>query len=352
MKIAVPAAVIVIIAALFLLPIELPVSVDAVGLTAPAREFQIVREASGRIVVTLYNHEKGGTESFLVHQFEREDAVQVELAPGPVERGGASAGDTLALIRSANLAQQTALLEGGLAEARASLDMSLSGEKKEIIEEARKELAQRNAEYDGREKARARIQTLVDRGVAAQQELDDAARLAEAARQAVAAADARVRALTAGEKDSRVAFARAQVASLEGQLRALEQKRSFFALRAPFAGRMYRSAFSDTLVRLGDTSHYVVAMMLPWSSEKRFGVGSPVAISIPGVRGGITGRITQKNTTVCTRQGTPVFVAVATFDEHPVDLPPGLPASCSITCGSVSLRAYLRDVFLRVFRLS
>jgi hypothetical protein len=351
MKVAVPAAVVVIVAALFLLPIDVSRSIDAVGVTATSREWQVVRESAGRIVVSMYNNENGGTESFLVHQFQREDAVQVDLLPGPMLRGFVDAGDTLAVIRSANLSMQASALEGSIAEARAALDVSMSGEKKEVVEQARTELDQARAEYEGREKARTRLKQLLERGVATQQEVDDATRLADASHEALASAEARVRVATTGEKESRVAYSRAQVASLEQQRTALERKQTFFFLRAPFAGRAVRTAFSDTLIRIGDTSRHVVAMLVPWSADRQFDIGSAVSVSIPGVAGSISGHIVQKNSSVTLQRGAPVMIAVAALDRYPADSPLGLPASCTITCGSMSLSAYLRATVLRILRI-
>ncbi len=340
---AVGLAVLVGIVLLLILPVRVPRSVSAVGVLAPSREWQVVRLTGGRLEVTLYEHAAGTTRSILIHQFEREDAVSVELLHDRFPGGFVSKGDTLAFVHSADLALQLAELDGSLGEARASLDVFRTGEKSSIVQQAREDRARARADYEGLNKTRERARRMFGSGALSQQELDEAERAADAAAAAVASADARVKALSTGAKDEQVRYSRSLIESLARQRSALDRKLSFFCLQAPFTGKIYRTVFSDTLIRLGDPSSFVVVMNVPWTEHAVIHEGAPVSVAASGLNAVLPGRVVVKSDVVQTRNGRQVTAVVAQVSENTGELTPGLPVSCTMDCGDMPLREWLLD---------
>ena len=78
-SLSVAIAVLLAIAALFLLPIELPYSVEAPGRIMPLKEWVLVRGRDGAVIATLYDHVQGSIESYAVTDIDRGDHVTVRL---------------------------------------------------------------------------------------------------------------------------------------------------------------------------------------------------------------------------------------------------------------------------------
>lgn len=308
-----------------------------------------MREAGGSLIVSLYNHQRGSTESFLVHQFDREDAVRVEINQQALEGGDVREGDTLAAVISADFRVQQATLSGNLVKAHAALDVARTGEKKALIEEAQHELVRARAEYDVLEKSRTRIHTLHESGIASQQELEQAESLADAARSALSSAEARVRVLSTGSKPEQVALSQSLITSLQEQDSALRRKGEFFMLRAPFAGRIFHAAFSDTLIRLGDTTTFVAVMTLPVREHANILRNASVDITVPGMHEKLSALLVFKSNVVQTHRGEQVFIAVAVIDRSLPEVLPGLALSCSVRCAETTLRSYLWQTITRWF---
>ncbi|MDH7515458.1 MAG: hypothetical protein QHI48_06275 [Bacteroidota bacterium] len=335
---------------ILVLPLSVPQRVHVPGIVLPAREWHAVRPVGGPLEVILYDHVAGSTESILIHQFERQDAIRVELSRHVTEGGWVQAGDTLVTVHSADLALLQAEMEGSLDAASAALDVQRTGEKASLVEEARGNLARARAEYEGLERTRARARLMFERGLIAQQELDEADRSADAARAALTAAEAHFRAVSTGAKEEQIQYSKSQIAALQRRREALERKRSFFSLRAPFPGRIYKTVFSDTIVRLGDPSRFVAVMSVPLEKAGAVAVGDSVSTTVAMQDLVLSGRVVLKSDIVQTRTGRQYVTVAAVLDTEGTDIPPGIRADCEISHGRVSLRRWLFDRIAGIFR--
>ena len=113
-------AVLVVVAALFLLPIELPYSIEVPGKLLPLREWVLIRGQDGRLISTLYDHLLGTIEGYEAMHVDRGDHVTFKLHPAMEDGKSVAAGDTgsTCTLRSASSGVATMsadLIHDGLA---------------------------------------------------------------------------------------------------------------------------------------------------------------------------------------------------------------------------------------------
>ena len=324
-----------------------PSSITTQAILQPGREWIVQRQTGGRLVVAQYNHELGTTETYLVHQFEREDAVRVDFREFNNLDTLIHAGDTLALVHSANFSFEQTALSGELAQARASLLVAETGEKQSMIREAEEGLSRARSEYDALEKARVRMRSLFEKGIASSAELEHAESLADAAKAAVSEAEAKVRTRSSGAKSEEIERNKSVIASLTENSNALRSKAGYFTLCAPFNGRVYRGAASDTLMRLGEDNSFVGITAIPWTERESIPEHASVDIEVPGLGETVSGTLVVKQNSVQLLGSRQIFVAVIRVDHPPSRLLPGLSATCRIRCRETRVHEYIWHLLKR-----
>jgi membrane fusion protein, multidrug efflux system len=176
----------------------------------------------------------------------------------------------------------------------------------------RAEVAQAQARVENAEAALNRLKTLVEHGVAAQKELEDARR---------------------EDAEARAALAQAQGAT---QSAAVLQSRSvvraqfdgIVAKRSHNPGDIVEAASADVILRVIDPAHLQVVSAVAIADLRRIEVGRPVRILVPGAEDAEPGRILTRPASV-EPGGVTADVRVA-FD-GPTRLPAGTPVRVEIT---------------------
>ncbi|MEP7028874.1 MAG: biotin/lipoyl-binding protein, partial [Candidatus Eisenbacteria bacterium] len=116
-----------------------------------------------------------------IHASGQIEATEVRVATrvaGTLSRVAIEEGDvvaqgaTLAVLDTVDLALARNQARAGREQAQANLALLTAGSRSEDVSSAREEVARQQASLDGAEKAFARAQALVDRGLGAQQALD------------------------------------------------------------------------------------------------------------------------------------------------------------------------------------
>ena len=84
------------------MPFKVPYSIKTSGKLVPAKEWILSKGSDGRLIESLFDHQKGVSESFSVTQFDRGDAVQFKLNDDLASNSTIVAGDTVGSIRSSD----------------------------------------------------------------------------------------------------------------------------------------------------------------------------------------------------------------------------------------------------------
>ena len=202
------------------------------------------------------------------------EATQVRLASkvggrlleAPFEEGHTiHAGDLVAQLETVDAEHQLAQARANAGAADARLRLLLAGSRAEDLRRAEDQMAQAQAELDAARRDLDRLSGLADRGSATEKSRDDAATRKEIADRAVAAARAQLDKLVAGPRRQEIEAARAQRASAEAMVEAVEQQITDATVVAPTDGVVTtRIAEPGEILPPGATIAVLTDLARPW----------------------------------------------------------------------------------------
>jgi HlyD family secretion protein len=180
-----------------------------------------------------------------IHASGHIEATEIRLAAkvggrlldSPLEEGDTiTAGELVAQLETVDAEHQLAQARANAEAADAQLRLLLAGSRAEDLRRAEDQMAQAQAELDAARRDLDRLSGLADRGSATEKSRDDAATRKEIAERAVAAARAQLDKLVAGPRRQEIEAARAQRASAEAMVAAVEQQIIDATVLAPSDG--------------------------------------------------------------------------------------------------------------------
>ena len=324
--IAVAAAV--AIAALLLLPIDLPVTVHARGRVLPREAWTLSTATNGPLVATRRNNLRGGTHCADLVVFGRGDRIRIALHPDIFPGADIAERDTIAVVHSAGARTRWLELDSELSAAVASLRAYESGERESVIRAAQLSVdrADERAEFGARQVERLR--SLVNRGLAAQTELDEALsdlRTAEIRRER---AQANLAASQSGVKEEELEWRRAVVRGLRRQANEARERMADSVIVAPFSGRIGTGAQPGDLARLESAGQCVVNLPVPYDRAGDVVPGATITIDAAGVAESVTALVHHVGTTMTTVNGRQYVEVVGIVDSYA--LPIGMIVECEV----------------------
>lgn len=340
---------IVLLALLFVLPIEVRETVEVPGRVLPAQEWVVVRSASGSLATTWTDHRTGSVEATFTAEPARGDAVRFQLSSAARARS-VSAGDTVGLFASDESALRLAALEGEVNAARAELQLYQAGEKSSLVEAARQDLIYARAALEQALRVRDRQCRLSERGVVTEQACDNARSTHRLATAEAAAAEARLEAVQTGARTEEVTLARTRLAALEREAAALRERSAMETLVAPISGMTYRMFSPDTLLMVADTSAYTVVLPVRWSDRDRIVPGQDVVLRASEWGEQPRARIVDLRETAPQPTGQAYVLATAIVTDGHERLKPGLLVRAVIETAPTTLPGYVHQLVTDLFR--
>ena len=324
-----------------ILPFRIPCTIKTIGQVHPVREWSVVLASDGQLSTYLWNNKSGLAEKVTVTQLQRGDAVNFQLHPAVLNAPAVSAGDTIALLDSPDLAQAMAVKKGQLASAVAALQVALSGEKAPLVEEARQQVEQALLEAEEQKKIADRLAHLHARNLVSIQEYELALAKQRVYASNIGMARARLASVETGVKPEEVHWIRAQIANLEEENRVLEKKAAGYVLLAPISGIRMQHYASDTLVTIAEGDSFIITMPVKATERALISLAGTVRIRSSDRMASAYGRVVSINPMLQLLNGEQVFWVVAKI-EHSSGLVPGLFARCEISCPPLSKLQFLR----------
>jgi len=234
-----------------------------------------------------------------IHASGHIEATEIRLAAkvggrlleAPLEEGQAiTAGILVARFETVDAEHKLAQARANAEAADAQLRLLLAGSRAEDLRRAEDQMAQAQAELDAARRDFDRLSGLADRGSATEKSRDDAATRKEIAERAVAAARAQLDKLVAGPRRQEIEAARAQRASAEALVAAVEQQITDATVLAPTDGVVTtRVAEPGEILPPGATIAVLTDLARPWltvwidePSLSRVALGQQVTVLIDG----------------------------------------------------------------------
>lgn len=213
------------------------------------------------------------------------------LLEAPLEEGDTvTAGELVARLETVDAEHQLAQARADVEAADARLRLLLAGSRAEDLRRAEDQMAQAQAELDAARRDLDRLSGLADRGSATEKSRDDASTRKEIAERAVAAARAQLDKLVAGPRRQEIEAARAQRASAQAMVAAVEQQITDATVLAPADGVVTtRIAEPGEILPPGDTVAILTDLDRPWltvwidePSLSRVTLGQSVTVRVDG----------------------------------------------------------------------
>jgi HlyD family secretion protein len=213
------------------------------------------------------------------------------LLEAPLEEGDTvTAGELVARLETVDAEHKLAQERANVEAADAQLRLLLAGSRAEDLRRAEDQMAQAQAELDAARRDLDRLSGLADRGSATEKSRDDAATRKEIAERAVAAARAQLDKLVAGPRRQEIEAARAQRASAQAMVAAVEQQITDATVVAPADGVVTtRIAEPGEILPPGATMAILTDLERPWltvwidePSLSRVTLGQSVTVRVDG----------------------------------------------------------------------
>lgn len=125
--------VVIGIGVLHFLPITIPYTIKVPGKIIHTKEWVLQRGNDGSVISTLYDHRTGLIRDYSAIQIGRGDAIRFQFSPTIFANNTINPGDTVGVFKSNSLLLRLSGLYRELALAKASLHVSITGEKQEVI---------------------------------------------------------------------------------------------------------------------------------------------------------------------------------------------------------------------------
>ncbi len=306
----------------------------------------------GLTVVLLTSGCQRADGSGAIHASGHIEATEVRLAAkvggrlleAPLEEGATVvAGDLVARFDTIDAEHQLAQARANAGAADAKLRLLLAGTRAEDLRRAEDQLAQAQAELDAARRDLDRLAGLAERGSVTEKSRDDAATRKEVAERAVAAARAQLEKLIAGPRRQEIEAARAQRASAEAMVAAVNQQITDATVLAPTAGVITsRVAEPGEVLPAGGVIAVLTDVARPWltvwidePSLSQVTIGQSVKVRVDGTDRSFDGTVsfispvaefTPKNVQTPDERAKLVFRVKVRLENPGGIFKPGMPA--------------------------
>ncbi|MBI5647646.1 MAG: hypothetical protein HY962_12015 [Ignavibacteriae bacterium] len=336
------ALVLCILAAAFVLPISVPYTITTTGIVLPSKEWVLLRGAGGQIQSVLRDNERGSVGEYALMEAARGDAMTFQLSPSIRSRAAVQAGDTVGWVSSPELAQQLAALEGDLAVARATLDVSRTGEKPATVEQATRQVNYARTAFEEQQAIHARNMELHGRQAISDQEFQISRDRLALLRIGIDIARAQLDVVSTGMKSEEQQARAALIDARRAEIEALRRRLMRLVRVSPLSGLVRASWSPDTLLVVQDTSASALLLPVRIAHAQHLHADQEVRLSLRGTDMSGTARITRAGEGAQTIAGEMFVIAAAQVRAVSMLPPAGTRLRCTIACGDVSLGEYLR----------
>ncbi|MFH1571776.1 MAG: HlyD family efflux transporter periplasmic adaptor subunit [Gemmatimonadota bacterium] len=340
-------AVLGLVLAALLLPISIPVSLNAAARILPAREWLVLGSTtSGRFTVVLRDNATGQAEDLAAHELERGDDVRTELRAGLAAGTWVAAGDTVGRLRSPALEARLAELQTRLATAEAQLQLQAGSHRAIRIAGARRELAASQQQTRQQQKRVEGLRAFREAGRASKGQVEEAENMLALAAIGEEVARTELDAALVGATASDTGLSAAQIQDLQRERDLLQQRRAAQTLVAPFRGRVVAKAAGDTLLAVQGADSLIAQLWVPAQDQARVARGAAVTLRLPGRGKAVTGEIVR----IGARRTPPgqQQVVLAWARLRPAEgVAPGLVGRATIRGKGVRLRQYVVELLAR-----
>ena len=337
-SIIIVASVIVGIIIILVLPITVPMSIEAPCKISPSNKWIVEIGNDGNVVTTLHNAQSGSMENYFSSVPERGDSYAFKLTKD-LQNNWVEKGDTIGLIHSNLLSQQYTSLSGRLKTSQATLKVLMTGEKESLVRHAQQQLnaAIENAEY--LKKIFDRQNQLFKKNLISFEENELYRSQAKQGEIDVAVKTAYLESIRTGGKQEQINLVRNEVKAIEEELKVLNDKMQSYIIVSPIKGKVNSYNSADTILTVSSPAS-ILFIPVAWRYQTLINIGLQVELDIADESidysvSKITNDIQQFN-------GEQVLTLIASTDQGGLGLPENLWTTCTLNLGYVTLYDFIK----------
>lgn len=333
--------------------VEIPYNINTRGVVMPVREWRLARLQDGSILNTEKNNLTNKISYYSVLEFQRGDHAEFIINDRVFSGKTINEGDTIGFIRSYEEERRLLELHTGLEEQRGLLRVHLSGGKQEEIDSYRERYILAETEYETQKKLLARMETLYQEGIIAEEAWELARNDYEVKKQNMSIASSAIDVISAGAKDEEVDLIRSNINSFQRQIEQTTNRIEAFNILAPFSGSIIRQQApeidNESIIRVADLQRMIVTLPVELYQLDYIENGNQVRVKMnPGRRVYNAKIVDVDNTVQLMDQRQNVFITALVEDEVEKFMPNML-VEAEIICGQVPAIDYIRRLFRIIF---
>lgn len=337
---------------LFILPINITYKVYATGKIFPVNEWMLTRNIDGRISSATKNNELDVISNYS-GRYQSGDVFDFYMEPAIMQKTFIQKGEVLGHLYSKILSTELVNLQGQLEIEKASLNVISTGQKPEIIAEAKTNLVLAKEKYLTQKKVVDRNIKLNRDSLLPTQQLEVSKDALELSRIGILMAEAQLQKLTSGDKEEELELNRQKIYSIESQINELKKRMDNFNIVSPFSGLVQQKkgtvTTEEVLMDLLDTTEYIAIAPIPLREVSYIKTGSVVSLRLFNSDEELQARVTRMDNVIQLVGGKQAIYATFKIIKKTVHPQPGIFAKATIICDEISLWDYTRRVLGDIF---
>ncbi len=347
-----------VLALLFLvirfLPMNLNYTVRSTGKMFAQREWTLGRSAGGQLISTMKDNETDRIDNYGGREFQQGDMFDFHLDEKVLAKKFVVKDEIIGRFYSNELELQLEKLKSDLSVEQAGFEVSSTGEKATIVDEAIKSRNLAKEKLDDQKKIFARAKRMFTDSLLTRQDYETAEDNIETARLSLELADAHVMRYTTGQKEQALNFIRTKIKSIESQIDQLNKRMSSYSIKAPFSGIIEEKKGAipgtvETILTLLDTSSYLIISPVQFKELKFLGTNNEAELMLLNDDQTLTGKIIHIDNTIQVIGGKQCVYVTLRVQNKIKGMMPGLFANAYIDCGEILLWDYFKRVFGTMF---
>jgi multidrug efflux pump subunit AcrA (membrane-fusion protein) len=328
--------------------VNIPYNIRTKGIVQPVREWGLYKTFDGTLVNTLKDHRQGIINEYKVLEFQRGDIVSFRFNEQLLENEFVNQGDTIVWIVSSDLKMNILEKQGALAYEESLLQIYLAGDKPEALRLALQQVELAHQELQTQQKVTERIEHLRREELVSQQEYELAINELKVKEHQLGIAESHYESIMSGEKEEEIRAIRARIASLEQQMRHLEEHMAGMNILSPIAGKLIRErsladSVEERLFTVADISGLLIVAPVDLFEAGFIEKGQEVTVSSSHSRSEFKGQIINIDNSVQIINRQPkLFISILlSSDDARAELHPSLIIDAQIHSPEVSVFEYL-----------
>lgn len=333
--------------------IEIPYNISTRGVVMPVREWRLTRLADGSILNTEKNNLTNSIASYSVLEFQRGDHAEFMANEKVISGKTINKDDTVGYIRSYEEERRLLELTGALEEQKRLLRVSLTGEKEEEINAARQNLILAETEFETQKKLVARMESLHETGVIADEAWELALNDYLIKEQNMNIARSELEVVSTGAKPEEIDRIRAIIDSYQRQIEQIRRRIETFSITAPFAGTVIKQQGtepqSESIIRVADLENLIVTLPVDLYQLTYIDTGNTVNLTFNSRGNSYRAKVTGVDNAVqYIDQKQNIFIT-AIIEDEPERFMPNMLVQAEIVSGSISAWDYIKRMFKVIF---